>query len=132
MPVTARQTIHLSLVSLKNSPKLRKELHKPALYDSRQKMGLLLRNERKFDISGEWKSRESFTLKSCKPEDRKKNTSNQKSKGGQRQQNRGKQQKTVDFQQNYLQCMHSQKQLCFIFLTHIEFLSEMNNLEKYT
>ena len=68
LPVTARQTIHLSLVSLKNSPKLKKELYKPALYDSRQKMGVLLRNEKKLDISNEWKSRENFTLKSCKNE----------------------------------------------------------------
>ena len=105
--MTARQTIHLSLVSLKNSPKLRKELHKPALFDSRQKMGLLLKNERKFDISGEWKSRESFTLKSCKPEERKKGT--QGSNGGrgknrsqQKGQQRSRQQKrfTLTFLRN--------------------------------
>ena len=68
LPMTARQTIHLSLVSLKNNLKLKKELSKPALWESRKDLGVLLKNERKFDISAEWKGRRAFTLKSCRPE----------------------------------------------------------------
>ena len=69
LPVSARQTLHLSLMSLKDNPRLKKELQKPALYESRAKLGLLLKNERKYDISSEWKGRESFTLKSCRQND---------------------------------------------------------------
>ena len=63
LPVSARQTINLSLLSLKNNLSLKKELLKPALYESRVRMGMLLRNEKKFDISSEWKSRETWILK---------------------------------------------------------------------
>ena len=83
LPMTARQTIHLSLVSLKNNPKLKKELSKPALWESRKDLGVLLKNERKFDISAEWKGRRAFTLKSCKPE-------NQSSRGRGRGRGRGR------------------------------------------
>ena len=82
LPMTARQTIHLSLVSLKNNLRLKKELNKPALWESRKDLGVLLRNERKFDISNEWKGRRAFTLKSCKPEPRQ--TSRGGFRGGQR------------------------------------------------
>ena len=71
LPVAARQTLHLSLMSLKDNPRLKKELNKPALFDSRMKLGLLLKNEKKFDISGEWKGRESFTLRACRQEEAK-------------------------------------------------------------
>ena len=63
LPVSARQTINLSLLSLKNNTKLKAELLKPALYESRVRMGLALKNEKKFDISAEWKSREQWILK---------------------------------------------------------------------
>ena len=63
LPVTARQTINLSLLSLKNNKKLKTELTKPALYESRLRMGILLKNEKKYDISSEWKSRETWILK---------------------------------------------------------------------
>lgn len=72
LPVTARQTLHLSLMSLKDNPRLKKELTKPALYESRSKLGLLLKNEKKFDISAEWKGRETFTLRACRQEEPKK------------------------------------------------------------
>ena len=95
LPMTARQTIHLSLVSLKNNPKLKKELTKPALWESRKDLGVLLKNERKFDISGEWKGRRSFTLKSCKPETQRSNRGRGgragSNKGGQKAQNRNRQ-----------------------------------------
>ena len=76
-------------MSLKNSPKLKKELYKPALYDSRQKMGVLLRNERKFDISNEWKNRENFTLKSCKAENQRGGRGRGRGQRGRNQQGRG-------------------------------------------
>lgn len=63
LPVSARQTINLSLLSLKNNNRLKKEIHKPALYESRVRMGVILKNEKKFDISAEWKSRETWILK---------------------------------------------------------------------
>ena len=63
LPVSARQTINLSLLSLKNNKRLKSELLKPALYESRVRMGVLLKHEKKFDISSEWKSRESWILK---------------------------------------------------------------------
>ena len=83
LPVAARQTLHLSLMSLKDNPRLKKELCKPALYDSRAKLGLLLQNERKFDISGEWKGREAFTLKACRQD-------NSRGRGGRGGANRGR------------------------------------------
>ena len=63
LPVTARQTINLSLLSLKNNKKLKIEILKPALFESRVKMGIALKNEKKFDISSEWKTREAWILK---------------------------------------------------------------------
>ena len=63
LPISARQTINLSLLSLKNNGRLKKEINKPALFESRTRMGVLLKNEKKFDISSEWKARETWILK---------------------------------------------------------------------
>lgn len=84
LPMTARQTIHLSLVSLENNLRLKKELSKPALWESRKDLGVLLRNERKFDISNEWKGRRAFTLKSCKPDNKQQVKGHTSGRGNQR------------------------------------------------
>ena len=56
VPVTARTSIKIIITSLSHTPAYKKELHKPAHYDTRKKLFLTLPGEVKPDPTANWKN----------------------------------------------------------------------------
>ena len=90
LPATARVATEAALEGFKKAPLFKAEMEKPALFETRRRMHLLLPKERRPEANTNWSLVKAFFLKALAPKSEKK-PAFKKQQGGQKRKHGGKQ-----------------------------------------